>query len=360
MSPFSTVVRETLWTKRQDVDVSSPAEMSEWRQPKQRRSPSDSEARRGNIWAMCYSAQIQAAFSEYRRRTGAQIDIDQFTEIFGARVSDSSIRIPRAVERWFDDPKTAEEKRIRSLIEESRNAETTKLEQEVFAQKKRLADAERKLEVKVTKAATESKRIAGEKTERALSRLERLKDPKARASDGRIFPMHYAPIVLEEQGKRLIKLARYHCRKPSEPAFMDRKLPGLYNARVDSRNKYWKDLYGASHAILLVDSFFENVEREGRNQVLHFVPRPRDTMLIACLYAIWKDPKTNDSLLSFAAMTDEPPPEVAAAGHDRMIINLKQENISAWLTPAGRAASELDAILGDRQAPYYEHEVLAA
>ena len=309
---------------------------------------------------MCYSAQIQAAFSEYRRRTGATIDIDQFTEIFGARVSDSSIRIPRAVERWFDDPKTVEEKRLRTLIDEARSAETTKLEQEVFTQKKRLADAERKLQVKVTKAASESKRIAGEKIERALSRLERLKDLKGRTSDGRIFPMHYAPIVLEENGKRLIKLARYHCRKPSEAAFMDRKLPGLYNARRDSLGKYWATLYGSSHAVLLVDSFFENIDRSGKNQVLHFVPRPQETMLIACLYATWSDPKTGEKLLSFAAITDEPPEEVAAAGHDRMIVNLKPESVSAWLSPQGQSKEALERLLEDRQTPFYEHQVLAA
>ena len=40
-----------------------------------------------------------------------------------------------------------------------------------------------------------------------------------------------------------------------------------------------------SHAVMLVESFFENVEREGKNQVLHFVPRPAGTMLIACLVA---------------------------------------------------------------------------
>ena len=34
---------------------------------------------------------------------------------------------------------------------------------------------------------------------------------------------------------------------------------------------------------MMVESFFENVEREGKNQVLHFVPKPADTMLIACL-----------------------------------------------------------------------------
>jgi hypothetical protein len=256
---------------------------------------------------MCYSAQLQAALARYLRETGAQMDMDQFVEIFGARVSDSSIRIPRAVERWFDEPKTAAERKVRELIDQYRGDETMKLEREVFAQKKRLADAERTLASKPTKAAIESQRIAGNKIEQALSRLDRLKDPKPHSADARIFPLHYAPIVVQAGEQRLIRLARYHCRKPGEPEFIDRKLPGLYNARRDSLGKYWKGLFGASHAVMLVDSFFENVQREGRNQVLHFVPRPAGTMLIACLYSEWNNPKGGASLLSFAAITDEPP-----------------------------------------------------
>jgi putative SOS response-associated peptidase YedK len=309
---------------------------------------------------MCYSAQLQAAYIQYIKRTGAEMDIDQFAEIFGARVSDANIRIPRAVERWFETPKNEKEQGIKSLIDQHRAAETSKLEKELFAQRKRLADAERTLASKPTKAAAESKRIAGDKIERALSRLARLKDPKPREADARIFPLHYAPIIMQVGNRRLVRLARYHCRKPGEPAFIDRKLPGLYNARRDSLGKYWKDLFGVSHALMLVESFFENVDREGRNQVLHFVPRPVDTMLIACLCSTWEDPKGGPPLLSFAAITDEPPPEVAAAGHDRMIVNLKPENVDAWLAPAGRTPEELQSILADRQTPYYEHEVLAA
>ena len=97
---------------------------------------------------------------------------------------------------------------------------------------------------------------------------------------------------------------------------------------------------------MMVDSFFENVDRDGQNQVLHFIPRPADTMMIACLYAKWQDPKGGPPLLSFAAITDEPPAEVAAAGHDRMIVNLKPENVAAWLSPFGRPLDELQAILG--------------
>jgi putative SOS response-associated peptidase YedK len=309
---------------------------------------------------MCYSAQIQAAYLRYLRETGAEMDIDQFVEIFGARVSDSSIRIPRAVERWFDEPKTDGERRIKAFIDQYAQAETTKLEREVFAQKKRLADAERVLASKTTKAATESRRIAADKIDKALTRLERLKATKPHPAEARIFPLHYAPIVMQAGDKRLMRLARYHCRKADEPAFIDRKLPGLYNARRDSLGKYWKALFGANHAVMLVDSFFENVDKDGRNQVLHFIPRPAGTMLIACLYSEWRDPKGGAPLLSFAAITDDPPAEVAAAGHDRMIINLKPEHLDAWLSPQGRSLDELHAVLADRQTPYYEHEVMAA
>jgi putative SOS response-associated peptidase YedK len=309
---------------------------------------------------MCYSAQIQAAYSKYLRETGAEMDIDQFVEIFGARVSDSSIRIPRAVERWFDGPKTDGERKIKILIDEYRATEIAKLEREAFAQKKRLADAERTLASKPTKAAAESKRIATNKIEGALTRLDRLKATKPHVAEARIFPLHYAPIVIQDGDRRVMRLARYHCRKPNEPAFIDRKLPGLYNARRDSLGKYWKEQFGATHGVMLVESFFENVDRNGKNEVLHFVPKPAGTMFIACLVSKWLDPQGGSPLLSFAAITDEPPVEVAAAGHDRMIINLKPEHLDAWLDPKGRSLDELQAILSDRQTPYYEHEVMAA
>jgi len=309
---------------------------------------------------MCYSAQLQAAYLKYLRETGAQMDIDQFVEIFGARITDSSIRIPRAVERWFDEPKNDGERKIKGFIDQWRSAEITKLEREAFAQKKRLADAERTLASKPTKAAAESQRIATNKIEQALTRLDRMKAIQPHPDEARIFPLHFAPLVMQDGDQRVMRLARYHCRLPGEQAAIDRKLPGLYNARRDSLGKYWKGLFGLSHAVMMADSFFENVDRNGRNQVLHFRPKPAGTMLIACLYSRWQDPKGGAPLLSFAAITDEPPPEVAAAGHDRMIINLKPENLEAWLSPRGRSLDEMQRVLGDRQAPYYEHEVMAA
>jgi len=309
---------------------------------------------------MCYSAMIKEDWRAYQRLTGAEIDLAQFAELVGMTLEDPSIRIARFVERWFDNPSTTEQSRIRDLFAQRRALEITKLEMELFALRKRLADAERKLAVKVTKAATESQRIATDKAVKALKKLDRLKDTKAHASDGRIFPMNYAPIIVQEGDRRLVRLARYHCRPAGKPASVDRQFPGLYNARRDNLEKYWRGQFASTHALMLVDSFYENVDRGGKNAVLHFVPRPMDTMLIACLYSKWTDPKDGQELLSFAAITDEPPAEVAAAGHDRMIVNLKPESVDAWLSPAGRPTADLQALLEDRQKPYYESEVLAA
>ena len=54
---------------------------------------------------MCYSSQIAAAYQQYLKLTGATIDLDQFREVYGFRHADAAIRIPRAVDRWFSEPK---------------------------------------------------------------------------------------------------------------------------------------------------------------------------------------------------------------------------------------------------------------
>ena len=100
------------------------------------------------------------------------------------------------------------------------------------------------------------------------------------------------------------------------------------------------------------------VGEESENVVLEFRPKPDQDMVIAFL---WNESSDGDeTLLSFAAITDEPAPEVAATGHDRTIIQIKPEHIDAWLTPEGRPIEELQGILGDRPKAYYEHYVTKA
>ena len=148
------------------------------------------------------------------------------------------------------------------------------------------------------------------------------------------------------------------------------KYPGTYNARRDNLEGFWKGLFGYTQGIVVINAFYENVNRhrlEGRelgadeaaeNAVLEFKPRPTQDMLVACLWSRWTAPGEPD-LLSFAAITDEPPPEVAAAGHDRCIIPIRPEHIDAWLSPDPANLAAQYAILDHRDRPYYEHRMAA-
>ena len=103
----------------------------------------------------------------------------------------------------------------------------------------------------------------------------------------------------------------------------------------------------------------ESAEGEkDENVALEFKPNPAHEMLVACLWSKRTSPGEPD-LLSFAAITDDPPPEIAAAGHDRCIIPIKPENIDAWLNPNAEDLAASYAILDDRDRPYYEHRLAA-
>ena len=168
----------------------------------------------------------------------------------------------------------------------------------------------------------------------------------------------------------MVKPMRYQCRPAGKPAFYDTKYPGTYNARRDNLEGFWKGLFGYTHGIVVINAFYENVNRhrvEGRelgvdeaveNVVLEFKPRPTQDMLVACLWSRWTAPGEPD-LMSFAAITDEPPAEVAAAGHDRCIIPIRPEHVDAWLNPDPVNHAAQDAILDDRARPFYEHRMAA-
>lgn len=319
---------------------------------------------------MCYSAQIRQDYRRFIREVGARIDIDEFVRLYWERQQGSGAKIPRAVDAMFAQPESADERRIAGWIADFDRAEASRLEQLLFMQRKRLADAERSLARKPTKAATESARIARGKIAWALGKLAQLRRRDPADEDARIFPGWHAPLLACEDGQRVVRPMRYQCRLEGKPAAYDRKFPGTYNARRDSLGRFWKPLFGRRHGILAVEAFFENVplhrveQRElapgeaERNVVLEFRPRPAQAMLVACLWSPWSAPGES-GLLSFAAITDEPPPEIAAAGHDRCIVPIDPRNLEAWLNPDARDLAAQQRILDERARPHYAHRLAA-
>jgi putative SOS response-associated peptidase YedK len=309
---------------------------------------------------MCYSAQIKAEYTRFVRSFGARISIRDFFDIYWRRArEDAKLRIPKAMDALFGAPQSVEEREVAALIAEFNAAEAARFEQELFKQRKRLADAERALATKPTRAAAESKRIAVDKVGWCLGKLAALRRSEPIDEDARIFPGWYAPVIVMEGGQRVVKPMRYQCRPAGKPASYDTKFPGTYNARRDKlEGGFWKGVFGHTHAIMVVSRFFENVQRDGKNAVLEFNPRSGEDMLVACLWSRWTAPGERD-LLSFAAITDDPPPEIAAAGHDRCIVPIKPEHVDAWLNPDPKDLPALHALLDDRQRPYYEHRLAA-
>lgn len=327
---------------------------------------------------MCYSAMVWADYHLFTKKTGINISITDFYEEFYKRRRHGDL-FPKAADLAFAHPKNEHEQRIKALIDELNTAEAMKQEQQLFKQRARLVDAERKLASKFTKTADKEKGIAMRAIEQAMRKLDDVKRTDEKPRDSRIFPNWYAPVLFIDNGQWKLLPMRYHCRPVGMPASSDwiidratkrKTISGKYNARRDNLERFWRKQFGVTHGIAVVSSFYENVAKssfEGRelapgekdeNVVLHFNPNPAHDMYVACLWSHWTGAGEED-LYSFAAITDEPPPEIAAAGHDRCIIPIQEANIEAWLTPQTRAHAELQKILDDRDRPFYEHRLAA-
>src|SRR6201992_801165 len=154
--------------------------------------------------------------------TEATLNLEDFIKKYWWRQHEfPSMKIPKAVDSWFSNPQNGDEQKIAAFIEDFNDKEIAKFEQEVFKQRKRVADAQRTLQTKTTKKATEDVRIGTEKVEYALGKLADLKRTEVKPRDARIFPGWYSPVIVSENGKLKIKLMRYQCRPAGRPKFFD-------------------------------------------------------------------------------------------------------------------------------------------
>lgn len=321
---------------------------------------------------MCFAAMARADLAECLREYDAFLDTEMFERLFWERVNrpQSGIRFPLAIDRYFLEPRNDAERKVSEAINAYRKIKAPEWEAEIFKQRKRYADAERALKVKHTKKAEADLGISSRKVDQLKGWLNGLKSMDNKVDDVAVHAMNYGPVIVQTEKGRLLTAMRYHCRLAGKPASIDRQLPGLYNARVDSLQKWWAPVFGVKHALLVITGFRENVKRhnmehrdlkpgeEPENVVLQFNPRDQRDMLVPCVWDTWE--QNGEVLHSFALITDEPPSEVAAAGHDRCPINLTRSAAEGWISPKARGTGELLDLLGQRQRPYYEHFRAAA
>lgn len=168
--------------------------------------------------------------------------------------------------------------------------------------------------------------------------------------DHRIYPGYFTSVIVQDQAQCLLKPMRYRLR----PAGSHEEIPSkfnVFNARLDSleNRPTWSPLFMRQHGIFPFKRFFEWVEDAGKPRLISFAPENRGLMWAPCLWDYWESPDKSLSFHSFALITDDPPPEIKARGHDRCPIFLKEDKIQAWLNPQQLTKSEIYRLLKSRE-----------
>jgi putative SOS response-associated peptidase YedK len=327
--------------------------------------------------AICYSAQIYGDFKKYER-LGGTLDLRAYVKLFWERKKsgDWVRKVPKAMRDSFANPRNAGEAELKEIAAEADRAVALALEREIAEQAERLAKAQAVLaSPKSTKKAETDQRVATNKIAAAKAKLAELGRAANTDGLGRIWPGSYCPVLIRDHatGERMIVPMRYRCRLYGWTAKEEALKPGTYNARRDKLSTVWKKLFGYNHGIVVASRFYESVSLhrlQGRDLVpgereqsveIQFEPEPKQGLMLACLWRYVEPEHDEDGagFYSFAIITRDPPPEVAAAGHDRCVIAIRPENLDAWLEPDPHNLAASLAILDDPIDAYYQHELVS-
>jgi Uncharacterised ACR, COG2135. len=236
---------------------------------------------------MCYSALIRADYARLVREFGAILSLEEFAELYAHDPGKKRPRTPKAMDDGFAGARTEQGRDIVAKIQQWHAQERQDLEAELARQRERRDIANATLATRPTQKARNDLRVAGNRIDRAQARLEDLHRVQLLPRDNRIFPGTYAPVMVSEGGKRVIKPMRYQCRLPDKPVRNDILYPGTYNARRDSLEGYWRGAFGLRHGVVVVQAFYEHVPRHAiagrtlgadekeQDVVLEFRPDPR-------------------------------------------------------------------------------------
>lgn len=306
------------------------------------------------LLGMCYSALIKANLKATALGFGAQVDVPAFGSLFEMRLSHPELKVPFGLDRYFILSQDLAERRLAPLVRRFHEEERARVQHDIKLTEQELRD------LAAGKTTVANKKKAGVR-ERRLAKLKlKLEHSFDHISplDERIFPNMFAPVILAGQNTKVLTPMRYRVRQPDGGEIPSQY--NVFNARKDSllQAATWRPLFGRSHALFPFAKFFEWVEREGEKRELAFSPENRELMWAASLFSA---PRHHRALpyLSFAMITDDPPPEVAAAGHDRCPIFLQENAIETWLRPKENSAEILLSLLEKKEKAFYLHSLVA-
>ncbi len=301
---------------------------------------------------------IEADLRTLEKQFGVKIDWSSFDEAYNIRSKYSLAMIPSGLDSFIIKyAETPVQKRLAKMAKEHYKNEIDKTSIKLKKFEQDVKDFELKL-----KSGSKAKDLP-DKLEKRMATVQKQKDKILNLGKieekgaTRIFPNYYAPVIVNGTKDRLIRLMRYHlCPKNGKE--LNTFKYNLFNARKDRLldSQIWKPIFGKQHALFPFYRFYESVTDEnGKSKEIYFEPEDQKIMWSAAIFEVSKI--DNGILHSFAAITDEPPSEVSAAGHDRCPVFLARDSLDKWLNPNGFKKEELIALLGHIVRANFQNKV---
>lgn len=158
-----------------------------------------------------------------------------------------------------------------------------------------------------------------------------------------VAPSVHMPVVLENDGKRLIRSYRWGLI----PFWADSMKTGysMINARAETLNKKrsFQKPFLSQRCIIPASGFYE-WKTTGSAKVPHFIRRKKSELMhFAGLYEQWRD-KNENPVNSYTIITTDANKPMSEL-HDRMPAMLLPEEIAAWLDPANKDTGMLSDLL---------------
>lgn len=217
----------------------------------------------------------------------------------------------------------------------------------------------------------------------------------------RIYPGHYAPVVFKRNQRQDVSFMRYGAYPPNKLG--EKVRYKTFNARRDNlRSFFWSEAFMHFHGFVIVEKFYEwvvvrdlikdgrvslddvklvferqkdlrrqKIEKSGvkykptaaekkdpldRSIIVEFRPTTADNFVAPVIFSIKKNNEGVDA--GFAIVTDDPPTEVLAAGHDRTPIFLSEHVISEWIdVQEGHSDDFFLDLLGRRSSLIFTYQI---
>lgn len=164
--------------------------------------------------------------------------------------------------------------------------------------------------------------------------------------DRLILPYTKAPVLIHHENLPILTAMKFSL-VPSWSKEPKVKF-ATHNARLETIDEKptWKTVFVRKHCLVPMTDFIEPIyEGEYAGNMVSFFAKEGTIIFAAGVWDEWVNKETGEVVQSFAIITADPPPFVAAVGHERSPVFLEAKPGLQWLENEGGAPQRLKEFL---------------